>query len=77
MDTILLLSVEYVGFFQGKIVERESHEMIKLTKEGKVWGLNNSEHFVRMDKICSKGMASSFNNSHDSTDFGRIREAAA
>ena len=52
MDTILLLSVEYVGFFQGKIVERESHEMIKLTQESKAWGLNNSEHFVRMDKIC-------------------------
>ena len=55
MDTILLLSVEYVGFFQGKIVERESHEMIALTQESKVWVVNNSEHFVRMDKICSRG----------------------
>ena len=76
MDTILLLSVEYVGFFQGKIVERESHEMTSLTEQSKAWGLNNSEHFVRMDKICSKGMASSFNNSHGSTDFGRRREHA-
>ena len=76
MDTILLLSVEYVGFFQGKIVERESHEMIKLTPERKVWGLNNSEHFVRMDKICSKGMISSFNNSGVSADYGGRREYA-
>ena len=52
VDTILLLSVEYVGFFQGKIVERESHEMTSLTQESKVWVVNNSEHFVRMDKIC-------------------------
>ena len=42
VDTILLLSVENVGFFQGKIVERESHEMISLTSESKVWVLNNS-----------------------------------
>ena len=42
MDTILLLSVENVRFFQGKIVERESHEMISLTSESKVWVLNNS-----------------------------------
>ena len=55
VDTILLLSVEYVGFFQGKIVERESHEMTSLTEQSKAWGLNNSEHFVRMDKICSRG----------------------
>ena len=36
VDTILLLSVENVGFFQGKILERESHEMISLTLERKV-----------------------------------------
>ena len=77
MDTILLLSVEYVGFFQGKIVERESHEMTSLTEQSIAWGLNNSEHFVRMDKICSKGMISSFNNSGVSTDYGRNREPAA
>ena len=52
MDTILLLSVENVGFFQGKIVERESHEMISPTWESKVWVLNNSEHFEKSDKIC-------------------------
>ena len=52
MDTILLLSVEIVGFFQGKIMERESHEMISLTPESKVWVVNNSELFVRSDKIC-------------------------
>ena len=52
VDTILLLSVENVRFFQGKIMERESHEMISLTPESKVWVVNNSEHFVRMDKIC-------------------------
>ena len=54
MDTILLLSVENVRFFQGKILERESHEMISLTLESKVWVVNNSEHFVRSDKICIK-----------------------
>ena len=52
VDTILLLSVENVRFFQGKILERESHEMISLTPESKVWVVNNSEHFVRSDKIC-------------------------
>ena len=52
VDTILLLSVENVRFFQGKIMERESHEMISLTSESKVWVMNNSEHFVRSDKIC-------------------------
>ena len=52
VDTILLLSVENVRFFQGKILERESHEMIKLTQESKVWVVNNSEHFKRSDEIC-------------------------
>ena len=51
MDTILLLSVENVRFFQGKIVEGESHEMISLTSESKVWVVNDSEHFERSDKI--------------------------
>ena len=36
VDTILLLSVENVGFFQGKIVERESHEKTIVTQERKV-----------------------------------------
>lgn len=52
VDTILLLSVENGGFFQGKILERESHEMTSPPGESKVWVLNNSEHFVRSDKIC-------------------------
>ena len=52
MDTILLVNVENVDFFQGKIMERETHEMISLTPESKVWVVNNSEHFERSDKIC-------------------------
>ena len=52
VDTILLLSVENVRFFQGKILERESHEMKSPSWQRKVLVVNNSEHFVRMDKIC-------------------------
>ena len=77
MDTILLVNVESVGFFQGKIMERESHEMISPTWESKVWVLNNSEHFDRSDKICIEGIWFSLKTSLDSTDLGGNREAAA
>ena len=52
MDTILLVNVENVDFFQGKIMERESHEMISLGEQRIALVLNNSEHFERSDKIC-------------------------
>ena len=77
VDTILLLNVENVDFFQGKIVERESHEMISLTPESKVWVVNNSVHFVRSDKICIKGAPFTRKTSPYSTDFGGRREHAA
>ena len=52
MDTILLVNVENVDFFQGKIMERESHEMISPRWQSKAWDVNKSEHFDRSDKIC-------------------------
>ena len=77
MDTILLVNVENVDFFQGKIVERESHEMILETPESKVWVVNNSVYFVRMDKICIKGESFTFKTSPYSADFWLSREHAA
>ena len=66
VDTILLLNVENVDFFQGKIVERESHEMKPPRWQSKVWVVNNSVYFVRMDKICIKGAPFTFKTSLES-----------
>ena len=77
MATILLVNVENVDFFQGKIMERESHEMISPTWQSKAWVLNNSEHFERSDKICIEGIFFTLKKSLGSAHLGGNREAAA
>ena len=57
-------------------MERESHEMKSPSDFSTAWVLNNSEHFVRSDKICIEGTFFTRKTSPFSADESGSREAA-